>query len=105
MNEFNIIGKVLGSLDIKQSENGYNYAQMLLSVKRPYKNKDGNYDTDVIQFTLFNNLVEEAKTIINDGMPVVVKGHINANNYSKDGKVIYSTSVIADRISVVDQLY
>lgn len=105
MNEFNIVGKVEGGLEVKQSDNGYNYAQMVLSVKRPFKNKEGGQDYDLIQFTMFGNLIEDAKGTVANGIPLLVKGHINSSNYQKDGKNVYSSSIIADRITIVDQLY
>lgn len=104
MNEFNIVGKVLGNLDIKKSENGTNYAQMLLSVKRPFKNKDGKQDFDILQLTMFNNCIEDSKDQVSDGSLVIVKGHINSNNYPKDGKTIYNSSIIADRVSLIENL-
>ena len=105
MNEFVVIGRVLGDIEVKTSESGLTYAQVLLSVKKPFKNKDGEVDSDVFQFTLFKNLAEEAKGIVKDGTAILVKGHVNSNNYSKDGKIIYNPSLIADRITIVDQLF
>lgn len=105
MNEFYVVGKALGDLEARTSESGTNYAQMLLSVKRPFKNKDGNIDSDIIQVTMFKNVADEAKSIVCDGKPLLIKGHISSSNYAKDGKTIYNASVIADRVSEFDQLY
>lgn len=105
MNELNIIGKALGDLELKQSENGTKYATMLLQVKKPYKNKNGEFDYDTIQMTMFNNCAEEAKDIISDGAELLVRGHINANNYNKEGKIIYASNIIADRINEVSNLF
>lgn len=105
MNEFNIIGKALEKPELKKSESGIVYALMLVSVNKPFKNKDGDVDSDVFQITMFKNLAEEAVELVKDGSPLLIKGHINANNYLKDGKTIYSPSIIADRLSLLQELY
>ena len=102
MNELNIAGKVIGKPEIKTSENGNNYAQLLLKVKRSYKNKDNSVDSDIFQLTLFNHCIEDSKDILNDGNSVIVKGHVSTNNFPKDGKTIYSTSIIADHICPIE---
>lgn len=105
MNELYIVGKALGDLEVKTSEGGTTYAQMLLSVKRPFKSKDGNIESDIIQITMFKGLIDEAKEVVSDGKPLIVKGHISSSNYVKEGKTIYNASVIADRVSEFDQLF
>lgn len=105
MNEFYIIGRSLGTIEEKESSKGTKYGQIVLSVKKSYANsQDGAPETDKIQLTMFANCLNEAKDIVKDGTSIVVRGHISANNYSKDGKVIYGCNAIADRISLVDNL-
>ena len=53
---------------------------------------------------MFNNCIEDSKDQVNDGSLVIVKGHINSNNYPKDGKTIYNSSIIADRVSLIEKL-
>lgn len=104
MNELIIAGKVIGNVDVKQSENGTTYGQLLLTVKRAYKNKDGNTDSDVFQVTMFKNCIENTKDKLSDGTAVIIKGHTSANNYVKDGKTIYNSSIIADYVNPIDNL-
>lgn len=105
MNEFNIIGKALNKPEIKESENGTQYSNLLVSVKKPFKNKDGEYDEEHFQFTLFKNLAQEAFESVDSGTAIIVRGHVSSNNYEKDGKTIYNPSLIADRISLLNLLY
>ena len=53
MNEFTLLGKTVGNIEIKTSESGTKYANLLLDVRRPYKNKEGEYEHDVISLTGF----------------------------------------------------
>lgn len=104
MNEFNLAGRVFGNLEIKTAESGNNYGQMIISVKRPFKTKDGEFEYDQIQVTMFKSCIEEAKEIVKDGVALLVKGHISSSSYSKDDKTYYTSSIIADRISLINHL-
>lgn len=104
MNEFNLIGKTVGEIEVKTSESGTKYATLLLDVQKNYKKKDGDYDHDIIQLTLFKSLVDEALRISENSL-LCIKGHINSNNYTKDNKIYYSTNMIADKIEYLSNLY
>ena len=58
MNEFTLLGKTVGNIEIKTSESGTKYANLLLDVRRPYKNKEGEYEHDVISLTGFKNAAD-----------------------------------------------
>lgn len=100
MNEFNLLGKTVGNIEIKTSESGTKYANFLLDVKRPYKNKEGEYEHDVISLTGFKNVADSMENI-NDGALLYVKGRISSNSYAKDGRIIYTNSMIADKVEYV----
>lgn len=104
MNEFNLIGKTVGEVEVKSSESGTKYATVLLDVQKNYKKKDGDYEHDIIQVTMFKNLAEEAERISQNSL-LYIKGHINANNYTKDNKIFYSSNMIADKIEYLSNLY
>lgn len=104
MNEFNIIGKALNKPELKESEAGTQYSLLQVAVKRPFKNKDGEYEDDELQFTVFKNLAQEVSYSVSEGTPIIVKGHISSNNYEKEGKIMFNSSLIADRVSQVNYL-
>ena len=104
MNEFIIIGKALEAPEAKTAESGTNYAQMLIGVKRPFKNRDGSIDDDIIQVTMFNACAEEAIENVKKDSAVMIKGHISSSSYVKDDRTIYTSSNIADRVSVLSQI-
>lgn len=104
MNEFIILGKALNKPELKESEGGTQYSYLQVAIKKPFKNKDGEYEEDELQFTLFKNLAQEVADSVEEGTSVIVKGHISSNNYEKEGKTIYSSNLIADRVSQVSHL-
>ena len=100
MNEFTLLGKTVGNIEIKTSESGTKYANLLLDVRRPYKNKEGEYEHDVISLTGFKNAADFLENV-SEGSLLTVKGHISANSYTKDGRIFYSNSMIIDRADYV----
>lgn len=100
MNEFIVNGTALGSVEVSTSESGTKYGSLKLKVKKSFRNKDNTYDDDLFQVTLFKSLLEEAESIC-DGTAVLIRGHLNSNNYMKDGKLYCNTSLIADRIESI----
>lgn len=100
MNEFTLLGKTVGNIEIKTSESGTKYANLLLDVRRPYKNKEGEYEHDVISLTGFKNAADFLENV-SEGSMLTVKGHISANSYTKDGRIFYSNSMIIDRADYV----
>ena len=104
MNEFNIIGKALNKPELRESEAGTQYSLLQVAVKRPFKNKDGEFEQDELQFTLFKNLAQEVYDTVDEGTAVIVKGHISSNNYEKDGKTMFYSNLIADRVSQINHL-
>lgn len=105
MNEFNIVGKALGKPDVRESETGNTYATIVIEVRKSFKNKTGNYDTENFQVICFKDLATTCKESITDGSGLIVKGHLSSNNYAKEGKIHYMPSMVADRIELVNELY
>lgn len=97
MNEFILTGTALGSPEIRKTDSGLEIAEIQINVNKNYKNKDGSQDKDLIKVNVFNKLTEETQDIF-DGTTLIIKGHITANNVTKDGKVTCFPNIVADRI-------
>mgnify|MGYP003316071776 CR=1 FL=1 len=69
-------------------------AKFTLAVDRPMK-KD---EADFIQVTVFGKPAEFVEKYIKKGNLIGITGRINTGSYEKDGKKIYTTDVIADRV-------
>lgn len=97
MNEFVLSGTAMGTPELKTTEGGLKVAELVLNVKRSFKNKDGSQEEDLIKINLFKKLAEESEDIV-DGSLLLVKGHIYSNNTNKDGKLYSFPNIVADRI-------
>lgn len=101
MNEIAVLGKALGKPEVKEGQKGTKYASMLVSVKKPFKDEYGSYETETFQFTLFKDVAERANELIDNGTPILIKGHLSANNREKDGTTYYGASLIADTFTIL----
>jgi len=103
MNEFNFIGKAINAPELITSESGNDYAKLLVSVKKNFKSKDGKFDYETFQVTMFKNLADEVINDVKEGSLLMIKGRISANNYPKEDKTFYNCSLVAERLEVIEK--
>lgn len=76
----NLIGRVV-SFEAKKSENGVNYTDLRVSVMRPYKNYQGQYETDYFRISLFDALHKKAQDYLYKGMGIAIKGRLETSKW------------------------
>lgn len=74
-------------------------ARFTLAVDRQNKEKD----TDFIGCKCFGKTAELVEKYIGKGRLIGVAGRIQTGKYDKDGRTIYTTDVIADRVEFLDK--
>lgn len=81
------------------SQNGENkVARFSLAINRG-KDGDGNdRGADYPSIVCFGKTAELAEKYLTKGRQVGISGHLQTGSYEKDGRKIYTTDVIADRI-------
>ena len=99
LNQLVIAGRLVSDPQIITSENNVKRTYVTVAVPRSYKNVDGTYDTDFIRCVLWNGIAETACEYCKKGDIIGVKGRIQTSNYEKEGEKIYTTEVIAEKIS------
>lgn len=82
LNQSVLIGRIKEDVVIKEKD-GTKYAILKLAVPRSFKNKDGYYETDFIDVSIFGNIADNAKEYCKSGDLVGVKGRLE----SKDDKL------------------
>ena len=103
MNQFFVIGRLVKDPELRKTESGKNVANVTLAVPRSYKNPNGEYDTDYINCVLWKGVAESTASYCQKGDLVGVRGRIQTRNYEdKDGKRVYVTEVVADRVQFLD---
>ena len=103
MNSVSLIGRLTRDPEVRYSANSQTaVAKFTLAVNRPFA-KDGEQDADFIGITCFGKTAELVEKYMSKGRQVGVTGRIQTGSYEKDGKRVYTTDVIADRVEFLDR--
>lgn len=102
MNSVNLLGR-LTAAPIPRGSDERLAAAFSLAVKRPYKDKNGEYGVDFIDCAAFGKLGELALAYLGKGRLVCVSGRLEISKYvGSDGVTRQRSCVIADTIDFCD---
>lgn len=90
-NGFVIVGRITDLGNIKEGRNG-KYCRVQLAITRPYKNSNGEYETDMIKITLRRDLATQLHEYCEIEDLVGVKGRIESTSNG-------NTILVADKLT------
>lgn len=96
LNQLVIVGRLVKDPEIKETESGKKVSNITLAVQRSYKNENGEYDTDFIDCTLWNNVANTTADYCRKGDLLGVKGRVCS---SIDENNIKSMNLVAERVT------
>ena len=91
MNNFVIVGRITDLGNIKEGRNG-KYCRVQLAITRPFKNANGEYETDFITATLRKELAERIHEYCIKGDLIGIKGTFESTPSKK-------TILVASRLT------
>ena len=98
MNSVALTGRLTRDPEVRYTQSQTAVATFTLAVDRPFS-RDRENNADFIRITAFGKSAEFAEKFLNKGRLVGVTGRIQTGSYQdKDGKTVYTTDVVADRI-------
>ena len=104
LNQVILIGRLVKKPELRVSEGGVNYIKATLAVQSEFKNKDGDYDTEFLEFTAFGKLAENTAKYCDKGSLLNIVGSLNNNVYKdKNGVNHYQLSIIANKVSFLSR--
>ena len=99
INQVTLIGRIVEKPILRSYENDVNVATLTLAVTRPFKNMDGNYETDFIKITLWNGVAQSTCDYTQKGDIVGVKGRVAFADQSQIfKKKISILEIIGERV-------
>lgn len=102
MNNIMIIGNLTRDIDLTYTPTQIAVARFSLAISRG-KDKDGNdRGADFPNIVVFGKQAENCEKFLSKGKKVAIQGHLQTGSYEKDGRKIYTTDVIADRVEFID---
>lgn len=97
LNQSVLVGRIVNNIESKEISNGKTVAKITLSVPRSYKNSSGEYDTDYLEITLWNDIARNTAEYVKIGDLVGVKGRLQS---SSDSNLI---EIVADKITYLSK--
>lgn len=103
INNVVIIGRIANEPELKETTTGKMVTNVTLAVSRSFKNIKGEYETDFVTCTLWSGIAKSTVEHCEKGHLVGVKGRLQTRNYEdKEGKRVYVTEVIAERVTFLN---
>ena len=102
MNRVIVMGNLTKAVELRHTATGVAVANFTIAVKREIKNKDGEYDSDFINCIAFGNQAEMITKYFDKGNKIAIEGHIQSGSYEKEGKKVYTTDVVVEKIHFVE---
>jgi single-strand DNA-binding protein len=103
INNVTLVGRLTKDPELKYTASGVAVANFTLAVNRPFKDQSGENQADFINITVWRKPAENAANFLKKGSLAGVTGSIQTRNYEgTDGKRVYVTEVVADRVQFLD---
>ena len=104
INKFIGNGRVTKDIELKCTPNGTSAVSFTLAIPRPFKNQNGEYESDFIQCTAFKGTAELLSKYVKKGDTLGVEGSVRTRSYvNKDNNTVYVTEIVVDSIDFLKQ--
>lgn len=103
MNKVELLGRLTKDPDIRVTQSGTKVCQFTVAVNR-HGQKDSAQQADFIQCVAWKQSAEFLGMYAHKGQQICIEGRIQTRNYDdKDGKRVYVTEVICERLELIRQ--
>lgn len=99
LNQSIIVGRLVNSPELHETENGHKVTSVLLAVPRSYKNAEGEYDTDFIKCVLWRGVAERTTEYCKKGDLIGVRGRLQSRELEEDEGVKTMLELVADKVT------
>jgi single-strand DNA-binding protein len=99
INQVTLVGRLTRDPELKKTTDGTAVTHITLAVNRPFRNHNGEFETDFVQCTIWRKAAENTCQYCRKGAVVGVTGRLQSRNYdNKEGKRVYVTEVVTETI-------
>lgn len=103
INNVVLVGRLTRDLELRYTTSNKAAVNFTLAVNRNFKNEKGELTADFIGCTAYGKQAENMARFLNKGSLIGVEGRISTRNFQgKDGKTVYITEVIADKVNFLE---
>lgn len=102
MNNVVLIGRLTRDPDVRYTNSQLAIARFSLAIDRG-KDRDGNdRGADFPNIVVFGKQAENCERYLSKGKLVAVQGRIQTGSYEKEGRKVYTTEVVAERVQFLE---
>lgn len=100
LNQSILVGRIVRDPEVRETENGNKVTNITLAVQRPYKNINGEYDTDFISCVLWKGVAETTAEYCKKGDLIGVRGRIQTRSVDLTDETRHNLmEIIAERVT------
>jgi single-strand DNA-binding protein len=103
MNNVAMVGRLTKDMEIRYTPNGKAVATGTIAVQRNFKNQDGEYEADFINFVVWGKIAEMVAEKTEKGGRFGGTGRMQSRSYeAQDGRRVYVTEFVIENVEMVD---
>lgn len=103
MNRVVLVGRLARDPELRYTPAGQAVASFTVAVNRPFKNQQGEQETDFINCVVWRKPAENLANYMKKGNLIGIEGRIQTRSYEgQDGKMVYVTEVLAENIQFLE---
>ena|SRR5690625_2249727 len=103
MNNVSLIGRLARDPELRYTQSGTAVANGSIAVQRNFKNANGEYEADFINFVAWRKTGELIAEHFKKADMIGITGRIQTRSYeNREGKTVYVTEVIAEQITFLN---
>lgn len=99
LNQSILVGRIVRDPEIRETESGNKVTNITLAVQRPYKNINGEYDTDFISCVLWKGVAETTVEYCKKGDLIGIRGRLQTRSVETEEVKHNFLEVIAERVT------
>ena len=100
LNQSILVGRIGKEPEVRETENGTKVTHITLAVQRPYKNVEGEYDTDFISCVLWKGIAETTAEYCKKGDLIGIRGRIQSKITEYPNEIKHNVmEVVAERVT------
>ncbi len=100
LNQSILVGRIVKEPEVRETENGTKVTNITLAVQRPYKNVEGEYDTDFISCVLWKGIAETTAEYCKKGDLIGIRGRIQSKITEYPNDIKHNVmEVVAERVT------
>ena len=101
LNQVVLVGRFTQDVETRVLDDGRKVSTIFLAVQRPFKNVDGQYDTDFLKCSVWEGLSTMIESYCQKGTMVALKGRVQSYKKDFNDTNVTMMEVIAERISYI----